>query len=214
MGLKENYERRKADEKDKKKQEQALSGFGRKTFRHPDRIIRYAWWLGAFTLWLVIVGAIQSAAFITSERAIVAVSAVTINSPGDSSPLIVTIDFKNAGRSTATASVDTFFSDKQLPVEPDYIRGIQIGANSLIIPPGGVSYVGFKINLSSSEIASIRGGQTPLNLYGIVRYIDEYSWIIFYAKKTIGFCVSFDATGNPAVSLFGTCKQRNYIYAD
>lgn len=69
MGLKEHYERNRSEEKRRDQDEKALRGFGKRTFRHPDRIIRFTWWVAAFTCGLVCVGFIQAWAFIQSERA-------------------------------------------------------------------------------------------------------------------------------------------------
>jgi hypothetical protein len=95
MGLKENYERHKSAEKSKKDQEKALKGFGRKTLRHPDRIIRYAWWLGAFTLCLVIVGLFQVWAFIQSERAAIVLESVNMTAAKEADSVLIMLEFAN-----------------------------------------------------------------------------------------------------------------------
>src|SRR5579864_3230438 len=125
MGLKEDYERRKADQKSRDEQKQALVGLGRKTWRHPDRIIRFAWWLAAFTLTLAVVGFIQSWAFIQSERAAlyVNIEGIIPNPIAADKTITVAITVFNKGRSQAfitdgRAEVGFYYFD--IPDKPTF----------------------------------------------------------------------------------------------
>ena len=93
MGTKQDYERKKADKKSQNYRGEPLTGLGKNTFRHPDRMIRFTWWVAVFTFCLACVGFIQVWAFIQSERAFVAASAFQFadNGPLANIPLVLNI---------------------------------------------------------------------------------------------------------------------------
>src|ERR1041384_245575 len=112
MGTKEQYESRKAEYRRRNEHKQAKRGFGGRTWRHPDHIARFTFWVAAFTCCLAVVGFIQAWAFIQSERAAIYPEITRIDpTPVISDrPIAIDITIINSGRAQA------FFSEARAAV--------------------------------------------------------------------------------------------------
>ena len=228
MTPKEEYHRRNAEKNRREKEKQALRGFGKRTFRNPDRMVRFTWWVAAFTFSLGCVGVLQAWAFIQSERAFVAVEAINFAS-GDlvpDQPMAFILTFRNSGKSTAFVD-DIVLTDfiatakDDLPETPVYRKLPQHSQPSYpgpVIAGGSSSFTIFLLNemtgkpmtIDAWDIGFIKSGERTLYVFGYVPYTDEFS---IYGFREMGFCYFFNRISDPTISRFTTCKQRAYTYA-
>lgn len=209
MGLKENYERSRAKDERRNKDAKALIGFGKKTFRHPDRIIRFTWWVAAFTCGLVFVGFVQAWSFIQSERAFVSLATASFTAGPPKG--LIDVAIKNSGRISATVHRMAVAISNELPPIPDYPPLAPI-ALSPIVPDGTIQYhleLGPSAN-DSALIEKIIPGAVTFYFYGMIEYEDGFS-ILGYRKN--GFCYQYNPNGNRVVSVFNTCTERAYTYS-
>jgi hypothetical protein len=218
MGLKEDYERRKADQKSRDEQKQSLKGFGRKTWRHPDKIIRFAWWLAAFTFSLAVVTLLQSLAFIQSERAVVYVNieAIIPNPVVADKPISVAITVFNKGHSQAfitdgRAEVGFYYFD--IPDKPTFKKT----AYNLSGPiPSDRGYRHWQIGpsevLNWAQVGEIESGRAKVAVFGYVTYVDDFT---IFGPRSVGFCGTYEAQqGNDILPEppFLECQKPGYIY--
>jgi hypothetical protein len=98
-------------------------------------MIRFTWWVAAFTSCLAIVGSIQAYAFIQSERAfLVPISAHFEGfAPSADKQLQLWLEIKNSGHSTARIENlnVSYFADK-LPMTPEYNKDSSIAFAPII----------------------------------------------------------------------------------
>jgi hypothetical protein len=79
FGAIDNYKRRQAERGRREQDIKAKRGLGKRTFRNPDRMVRFTWWVATFTFCLACVAFIQAWAFVQSERAAIYVQINGIN---------------------------------------------------------------------------------------------------------------------------------------
>ncbi len=212
MGLKEEYERHKANHDRRGEQKQALIGFGKRTFRHPDRIVRFTWWVAAFTCALAIVGFIQAWAFIQSERAFLAVVGLVMDGgPPQEGATIVRffITIKNSGRSTASiddGAINIRFGP--LPKQVSYMPAplIAFGPITPDNPNTGPAEFTLPHAINRADADAIKAGTLQFSIFGFIKYSDDFT---LFRDKTMGFC--FYYTPKPTGSApYNTCVERGY----
>jgi hypothetical protein len=217
MGLKEDYERRKADQKSRDEQKQSLEGFGRKTWRHPDKIIRFAWWLAAFTFSLAAVTLLQSLAFIQSERAALYVNVENVTPLPfiADKPFAIELAYLNIGRAQAfmlegKANAQVHKSLPEMPVF-EATSSIMRGA----VPAQGRRYfwtASMDRLLNWAEVAEIERGTLKLYIFGYAKYVDDFS---IFGPRTVGFCGVYNPAGHSSIPgriAIEECDNPNYVY--
>jgi hypothetical protein len=221
VGAKEDFQRRNAEHERRKQNVKAQEGFGKKTFRNPDRMIRFTWWVAVCTFCIAIVGGIQAYAFIQSERAfLLPVSAHfegTMLTPDKQ--LELWLEIKNSGHSTAVIdSLNVSYAADALPTSPNYSRDASIAFAPII--GGGISPAhskstwpdGRPFSLPKYDVDRIQNKSTRFQAFGFIEYHDDFSWLWFGRPRKTGFCYIYNPEGLPASS-FDPCPEKNYTYA-
>jgi hypothetical protein len=202
---KEEYERRQREGKRSQQEHQSISGFGKSTFRHPDRMTRFTFGVFTFTVVLAVAALIQAWAFIQSERAFLVLTGMQVTGGFEGGkPLITSLTFTNSGRSPATEATVYYTSDIKLLPTPQYSR------NKRSVPPvaSGANLTmnfGPKTPLNEDEGQAIKTGKLPFYVFGYISFKDEFT---LYGARQTGFCGAFDFQTNS----FVTCDQNGYIY--
>jgi hypothetical protein len=203
---KDEYERRKKDDECRRQNDKALRVFGGGSFRHPDRMVRFTFGVFVFTGLLSIVALIQAWAFIQSERAFLAMEAITIQGGMQvGKPLITKLTFKNSGRSPATDVVIHYNSSVlPLPSIPEF------GPNFTDVPPivsGGNTIVSFGPPqlMEEAHIQEFKSGKSSFYVWGYVSFRDDFS---IWSSREVGFCAVFDQRS--AGDSFESCHQKAY----
>jgi hypothetical protein len=230
MGAKEEYERRKAEQARRDQERVAKRGFGKNHFRHPDRMVRFTFWVAAFTFCLAGVGFFQAWAFIQSERAFVGLDAIQLLD-GDfipDAPLRYALVFKNSGKATAfideVVTVTPISPPRySIPREPAYLMlpdqmtGPRVGALGAIVAGGTFNYVREVFVIDGSqplvlhdwEVGLLKTGQSMLRIYGYLSYSDDFT---FLRNRVTGFCFYYDYRFKQKPT-FDTCTEPAYTYA-
>ena len=186
-------------------------GFWRRLVDEPVALFTAV--LTVFTGVLMLVGALQTWAFVVSERAFLTVTNFTLNIAPDT-PLTAVFVIKNTGKSVGSIiDFNTAFSTS-LPPKPNYViplSGTYIGP----ILPGADNNQIYRPNanaplwrLTQPEIDEIKSGKQHLFIFGFVRYSDDY---VLFGDKVTGFCYLL----NPPVPglTTETCNNPAYTYS-
>jgi hypothetical protein len=140
MRSEQEYHRRKAEKKRETDKRTAKRGIGRRSFRHPDPIARFTFWVSAFTLFLAFFAAIQTVSFIESERAFVYVEFNSFNSGQliAGTQTIVNMTNRNTGKSTGFIdAINITWKFGELPSTPQYIDDPSNIISGPIVAGGG-----------------------------------------------------------------------------
>lgn len=212
MGAIDDYKSRHAERERRKQDIKAKVGFGKKTFRNPDRMVRFTWWVAAFTFCLACVGLIQAWAFIQSERAFLSVTGFQIEGGLTANkPLAFLFGIKNSGRSAATISgLDIATGSAVIWPPPDKLSSLAINA----IPAGDVQYEIYNPRFGSGApvvfpepmFSLIQDGKSKIYVYGLIRFDDEFS--IFWGRE-VSFCyLHIPQRSAPTNTMFGGCTHQ------
>jgi len=194
-GVKDYQARQEARER-RQQQKQAAQRFGGKSFRHPDKMVRFTWWVAVFTGCLFCTALIQAWAFIQSERAALSLIEPVIErglvSPA---PFVFFYKLRNSGRSMAIVTNIAIYigSDEKSHAPPQAEKyaatTIGPGESSLNIfepkLPGNAPYI-----FTEAQIAAIKSGTIPLKAWGTFRYEDEFTVL---GPKEVEFCYVYEA---------------------
>ncbi len=183
---------------------------------------RFAGWVARLTLVLCIIGAVQTWAFLESERA-----NLTIQNSGPFDfpqkpgvALVVSMAIQNAGKSTARVVENTtnfWLNDSPLPEKPIYtscncaIPLAIVGGNAIhtiFWPRSGDS----RITLTPDQYARIKGGTLPIYIYGFITYRDAFSFLL--GSRTLGFCMVYEPTNDATTGAFNSCSNLRYSYSN
>jgi hypothetical protein len=184
--------------------------------------------VAVFTFILAIFTGVQVLAFISSERAFVAVTLATTNEKLASStdPLVLHFVLQNSGKSTAIVSdfnATSSIGPNVLSLTPQYepqhssIRGPIIA--------GGAHFGTQKPHVKGSEtpfvlspeiLNAINRNAVKLFIFGCVEYEDEFSlvdWRGLFGARVTGFCVAYNPSNDPKFGMWDDCDNPKYIYA-
>jgi hypothetical protein len=64
---------------------------------------------------------------------------------------------------------------------------------------------------TEAEIVGLKSGTIQLYIYGLIRYRDEYSWLL--GARETGFCYLYDPNASVGEFKWNTCKEKQYTYA-
>lgn len=185
---------------------------------HPDPIVKLTGWIAAFTGCLLIVGAIQTWAYIQRERSVVSVASVklTTNFFVANQPFMFLITYRNTGGVAAKPiSVFVGSSSHELPGPMKYLIG-KTDLPNFIIPPGQeIQQVytlpeidGLPRILSEEQVKMLESGQVRVFVYGQMRYVDSFNILNFWPEKT-QFCYEYALTGGPEKKgIFILCRTE------
>jgi hypothetical protein len=217
MGPKKEYDRAKAAKRGHPNHHETFWRLGKNTFRHPDRITRFTFWVAIFTACLFITAFVQTWAFIQSERATLFFQVTTIVPfpfVADT-PMTLQVNVTNAGRTQAFITAEKIAIHLGgLPREPEYPIADLYRAKGPV-PAGSTRHIfmGPTIRLlTSSEISEINGGHTQLYVYGFAKFTDDFSIL---GSREVGFCVVYnpdDPTKSPGPRL-DDCDNSTYVYS-
>jgi hypothetical protein len=187
-------------------------------FAHEDPIVSLTWWIACFTFFLLVTAGFQAWAFRISERAIVTTDGLKVNEGsfvGDI-PLKLVLTFHNFGRSTAFPIRFVAAVAAETPPDiPSYQNSV-IEALTPIAPDSISRNVLWplidnkEIELTSDQANGIESGTIKYFVYGIVEYVDPYT---FWGNYSTGFCYQYfpKETSN---GKFLTCDNPKYTYAN
>jgi hypothetical protein len=171
-----------------------------------------------FTAVLCVVGAIQTWAFIQSERAFLSWSGMNFEGGKGiyaNKQIVLMFDIKNNGRATANIKRLHITITDNLPTIPKYNPLALVFAP--IAPNVSASNVyrvirsdGTPFILNEAQVEAIKMGKLMFAVYGVIEYDDEYS--LFSVRKT-GFCFMLDPIASPDGSAFVACREPAYTYA-
>jgi hypothetical protein len=172
--------------------------------------------ISMFTFILTVVGAIQTCAFIKSERASVVPIDVKLAKevPDYLKNLDVSIIWHNGGKSTANIEqLVAAISHGPLPEQPPY-HGAQPFAMSPILPGSkGEALMSFSTEWGKDYTDAFKNGAKPLFLFGRVQYRDELSDVWFFGGiRETGFCYFYRPTGGVREHMFDVCQYPAYTY--
>jgi hypothetical protein len=216
---KEQYERRKAEDGRRNQDQQPKRGPGRSSWRHPDYIARFTFWVATFTFVLAGVSLIQVWAFIQSERAAIYpyVDRIDPTPVVSDQPIAIDVTIINNGRAQA------FFSEARvavwagtsLPNKPDFSKATFVVSG--VIPPQGRRHVRFgpvEEAFNWAQIKEIDNGTAKLWVYGYVTFTDDFS---LFGAKSVGFCGIYlppklANIAKPPGPPIADCLDPNYVY--
>jgi hypothetical protein len=208
MGGKEDYERSKASQRTREQEKKAQRGFGKRTFRHPDRMVRFTWWVATFTFCLAFTAAIQTWAFIQSERAFVSPIAMRFIPAFPQSKIAsFTIEIKNSGRSTASVRHSAYTITPKLPENADIPELVELAFPPVVA--GGVISSEIKVGPLADDVIKEFSGTEVFYIYGIIDYVDDFS---VFGNKRDGWCYIYKVGSNASLSQFDTCNNPKYTY--
>jgi hypothetical protein len=184
--------------------------------------------VAVFTFILAIFTGVQVLAFISSERAFVAVTLATINEKLASStdPVVLHFVLQNSGKSTAMVSdfnATSSISPNPLSLTPQYEP-----AHSSISGPiiaGGAHFGTQKPHVKGSEapfvlspemLGAINRNAVKLFIFGFVEYRDSFSlvgWRGLFGARVTGFCMAYNPSNDPKFGMWDDCDNPKYIYA-
>ena len=162
----------------------------------------------------MLVGALQTWAFVVSERAFLTVGNFTVSSIAPDVPLAAVFSLKNTGKSVGSIIDLNIAFSKSLAPKPDYstaLSGLYIGP----ILPGAENPQIYRPNnnaplwkLTQTEIDDIKSAKQQLFIYGFMRYADDF-WL--FGTKVTGFCYLLNPS-TPGIA-FEACNNPAYTYA-
>ena len=166
----------------------------------------------AFTIGLVIVGSLQTYAFIASERAFVSPTATNFTNGfvvGED-PLQMWIAMRNGGKSVAAIEQLVVAITHELPPKPEYYTAQKIAFPPIIAQDTIRRGLGFKTGWPQPIIDEIAGGDRKFYIFGVIRYRDDFSWL--FGRRETGFCYRYvpGPVGGPHA--FDTCREPQYTY--
>jgi hypothetical protein len=215
----DDYKRRHAERERRMQDIKAKRGFGKRTFRNPDRMVRFTWWVAAFTFCLVCVGFIQAWAFIQSERASLYVNILNIDPfPIEPArPFSIRLSVTNTGRSQAiiVEQKTKVWVSLNLPEKPD-LADVKFKVVGGLVPAGGTRFLingPLSPTLTGFQIEDIGRGLLKLYIFGYVKLTDDFS---VFGVRTLGFCGIYDpfAKSTDNGIPVNQCDNPNYSYSD
>jgi hypothetical protein len=189
-------------------------------FRSLVSIDKFTFAVAVFTALLVLVTCVQVLAFIRSERAsLVVPTPQFIGGFGANKDLMLLVDIKNGGKSTAfiddfKLAVKFVAPKDSLPTEPEYPKADEMAPGPIL--SGAVAKIYDIIHgvhgephliITPSDVERINSGMLKLYIIGFVAYTDEFT--IFGDRQT-GFCYRYEPSvpGN-----FVNCTECAYTYS-
>ena len=182
-------------------------------------MLRWTRVVAVFTVVLACVGAVQTWAFIQSERASLYVNILSIEPfpIQPARPFSIRLSVTNTGRSQASI-VETktkVWVSLNLPEKPD-LTDVKFRAVGGLVPAGGTR---FFINgpltpaLTGFQIEDIGRGLLKLYIFGYVKFKDDFS---VFGTQSLGFCGIYDpfAKSTDGGIPINQCDNANYAYSD
>jgi hypothetical protein len=175
---------------------------------------KFTFGLFAFTAILALFAGVQAWAFIQSERAFVApAEANFLNWPlvPRENPLIMYIEMRNSGKSTATIEELSVSITHELPETPQYYEAQKVAFAPIV--PGGSSWRSLRFITAwpQETIDKIVSGSLKFYIFGVIRYWDGFS-IRFLGPKATGFCFRYEPQPQTSPAVFETCRERAYTF--
>jgi hypothetical protein len=169
--------------------------------------------IAVFTAVLCLVGLLQAWAFIQSERAFVFPSHLEFVSPlaiAETQPILLSLDMRNSGRSTAQISKMIVAVTHQLPPTPNYDNAVD--RSVVAFPPiPGNGQIAQELNFKDWNIETmrkVRDGSRAFYLFGGAEYTDDYSW---FGTRVSRFCFVYIANkDDQSKSKFVNCTEPQY----
>jgi hypothetical protein len=193
----------------------ALAGFGRSSFRHPEPSVRFSFGVLIFTGLLFLVAAMQTWAFVQSERAFVVPSKTDFSNW----PLVVGenllemyIEFKNSGKTAATFEDFTVAISHELDSAPNYSEGQKIAFAPITAGGSNKAFLNFETGWGELTISKIKSGALKFYIFGQVKYRDAFSFFPFGVRET-GYCYVFTPEKRGREHAFSTCHSRPYTFS-
>ena len=150
----ENYERRRDAQRQVRMVARPFTGLGKRSFRHPDPSVRFAFGVFVFTGLLFFVAALQAWAFIQSERAFVFPSKTDFSNwplvVGEN-PLEMYIEFNNSGKSAAAFKDFTVAISHELDAIPNYAEGMRVAFAPITAGGTKIAYLHFETGWGGSN---------------------------------------------------------------
>lgn len=165
----------------------------------------------AFTIALVIVGGLQTYAFVASERAFVAPTATNFTNGfvvGEN-PLQMWIAMRNGGKSVATIEELVVAITHELPPKPEYHTAQKIAFPPILAQDTMRRSVGFVTGWPQPIIDKIASGELKFYIFGVIRYRDDFSWLV---PRETGFCFRYIPGSVSGPHVFDTCREPQYTY--
>jgi hypothetical protein len=176
--------------------------------------------IALFTALLFCTAAIQTWAFVQSERAFMSVA--TLNIPAGlvaNKPLEVAVGMRNSGRTTAfieafNVTIGFRKSDHSLPPDPRYEPGAELAPGNVV--PGAVAPINSHLRgikgepdlvLLDADVVAINDATFILYFYGFISYRDTYS---IFGDRITGYCYRYVPQPDPR---FVNCDERTYNFA-
>jgi hypothetical protein len=182
-------------------------------------MLRWTRVVAVFTVVLASVGAIQTWAFIQSERASLYVNILSIE-PSPVQPLrpfSIRLSVINTGRSQAfIAETKTkAWVSLSLPERPD-LTDVKFSAVGGLVPAGGTRFLingPLSPTLTGFQIEDIGRGLLKLYIFGYVKFTDDFS---VFGARTLGFCGIYNpfAKSTDGGISINQCDNPNYSYSD
>jgi hypothetical protein len=182
---------------------------------HQEPVSLFTALVALFTFVLCVVAGIQAWAFIQSERAFLSPSETNfVNWPlvERENPLLMYLDVRNSGKSTATIEELSLAIAHEIPAIPSYGGGTKIAFAPIV--QGGTSRrtVGFETGWGGETINKINSGELKFYIFGRIKYWDDFSFG-FWGPKETRFCFMYVVSKNTNRSIFQTCPDRAYTSA-
>jgi hypothetical protein len=184
--------------------------------------------VAVFTFILAIFTGVQVLAFISSERAFVAVTLATANEKLVSStdPVVLHFVLQNSGKSTAMVSdfnATGLIGPNPLSLTPQYepehssingpiiAGGAHLGTQRLHAKGSEAPFI-----LSPAQLDPINQNTVKFFIFGFVEYKDSFSllgWRGIFGTRVTGFCMVYNPSNDPKFGMWEDCDNPKYIYA-
>jgi hypothetical protein len=175
--------------------------------------------VAVFTVVLACVGAVQTWAFIQSERASLYVNILSIEPfpIQPARPFSIRLSVTNTGRSQAiiVEQKTKVWVSLNLPEKPD-LTDVKFRAVGGPVPAGGTRFLvngPLSPTLTGFQIEDIGRGLLKLYIFGYVKLTDDFS---VFGTRTLGFCGIYDPFAKSADGgiPINQCDNPSYTYGD
>jgi hypothetical protein len=181
-------------------------------------MVRFTWWVAAFTFCLACVGFIQAWAFIQSERASLYVNILSIEPfpIQPARPFSIRLSITNTGHSQAfiVETKTKIWVSLNLPEKPD-LTDVKFAAAGGPVPAGATRFLvngPLSPTLTGFQIEDIGRGLLRLYIFGYIKFTDDFS---VFGPQTLGFCGIYDpfAKSTDGGIPINQCANPNYTYS-
>jgi len=208
------YKARQKAREARQDEKKAARGFGKATFRNPDRVARFTWWVAVFTGLLFVTAFLQTWAFIQSERAYLSVGNFGfVGGLNPTNQLALAFKIRNSGKSAANPT-HMSISWALLLTSPLRQRPVMsLAVNP--IPAGDTQQHLFRAYddngtpsvLPQAIIDAIQKEEIRFYVYGAITYEDD-----FLPERTTEFCYKYlPRQSSGGISAFGGCPVQEFI---